>query len=199
MIYYVDSVADLKSYSDLNIFTHFMNYQMSIIHPDIFSNYDVFLSKISAIFDDTIMNFKSKLKFNLAVKPFIGITLERILNYYTLKDNSVPNQKNSFLSVQFRASNKEINLGRTARKLNEFLGQTFSVLLLIRILIGYINEYINEIESKSSTISKIFKNFDLNKIMMKKIRIIQDDFNEVEYNHDPNFNEETNISNLLFK
>ena len=34
---------------------------------------------------------------------------------------------------------------------------------------------------------------------MKKIRIIQDDFNEVEYNHDPNFNEETNISNLLFK
>ena len=87
---------------------------------------------------------------------------------------------------------------RTRVKLDEVFGKIMSVISIFLLVFYFLSSKIDEFESKKKTISNIFKGFETNKIMMKKIRIIQEDFNEVEYKNNPNFNTEVNISNYYF-
>ena len=61
-----------------------------------------------------------------------------------------------------------------------------------------INHFINYFESRKYLISSLFKNYTVNSMMMKKIKIILSNFNEVDYEKiDINFNNKTQtISNV---
>ena len=79
---------------------------------------------------------------------------------------------------------------------DQFIGKVISFLSLPTILIFILNKYISDFAAKQENISKIFKRHEINHIMMKKIRIILEDFNEVDYKENPNFNMELKPSKL---
>ena len=90
--------------------------------------------------------------------------------------------------IRIRPSNIVIELGRTSLKFDSFLGNIISFLTVFFVILGFLNMIINEIEAKKHLIRVLFKNFEVNTIMMKKIRIIQENFNEVKYFNIPDFN-----------
>ncbi len=57
-------------------------------------------------------------------------------------------------------------------------------------LLFWINRYMNEFEMRKTLIFALFKNYELNGVMMKKIKNLQEFYNEVEVNKLPNFKDE---------
>ena len=111
------------------------------------------------------------------------------MNFFEFKNNQLLNADNNFLAINFKASSIQINMERSTLKIDEFIGKVLSYLAFFGLIVVYISSFINEFESKNKNIFKIFKAYHSNDTMMKKIRIIQENFNEVEYQQNPDFNE----------
>jgi len=69
-----------------------------------------------------------------------------------------------------------------------FLGKSSLFLLIFYSILERLNTWINEFEVKRAAVKNIFKYNDVNNTLMKKIRLIQENFNEVEYKANPDFN-----------
>ncbi len=105
-------------------------------------------------------------------------------------ENSKINNDKNLLTVRFKASNKIVQLYRNCMKLDEFLGNLLSVVIAIINLFQFINNFINNFEMKKMIVNKIFKAFQSSHIMMHKIRLIQEEYNEINYKQTPpNFND----------
>ena len=187
-VYFVDSKADLSSYSDF--LSEFMNYQVSFINPDFYSVYDIFLSLLQIEVNDSFFFKSCKIRIKLAIQKYQKISLHKISNYFAFKENTSGNKDYKFLSVNFRASTETQRMKRTVMKFDQFCGMIMSFLSIVGLVAIQLNYFINEFEAKKMAIYKIFKGHEINHIMMKKIKIIQEDFNEFEYKENPNFNAE---------
>ncbi len=118
------------------------------------------------------------------------MTLDRIVKFFSILDDSKLNKYSPLIKLRIRASNKDESLYRSTIKLDEFIGNVFSFLLLIGQMMFLIDVYMNEFEMKKMLIFALFKNFELNGIMMKKIKNLQGFYNETEVNKLPNFKNE---------
>ena len=128
--------------------------------------------------------------FNLEYTSNTGIQLYKAMNYFLLQNNSIANITNKFHTINFRSSNFDSYMSKSNLKFDDFLSKIFAFIGPWALLLIYLSNYINESEKLNQNISKIFKGFEINQIMMKKIRIIMEDFNEVEYKENPNFNDD---------
>ena len=54
-------------------------------------------------------------------------------------------------------------------------------------------KFINDFEIRKKIIFGLFKNFEINTLMMIKLRELQEKYNEVDYKKNPDFNEITSI------
>ena len=69
-----------------------------------------------------MINFLFRVSFLIKLAPinFNGISLEKTVDHFNLKNNN--DMIKLFNSVRFRTGHKNIQLGRTSMKINEFLG-----------------------------------------------------------------------------
>jgi hypothetical protein len=91
------------------------------------------------------------------------------------------------LQFRIKASNKAIILAREVLKIDVFISQIFAFLFFIFLLFSYLNQLINNFEMKKSLIFALFKNHDINSAMMKKLKVLQEKYNETEYKDVPDF------------
>ena len=197
-VFFIDTVVDINDYSG-NLLSNFLDYQSSFLNADLYANYDIYYSKTYISLSDSPMFSKGKNLFNLEYTEFTGISANKITNYFYFNNNKIANVSNKILTVNFRAANVYFQLFRTNMKIDEFIGKILSYFTLFAMLVIYMSSFINESEKINKNISKIFKGFEINQIMMKKIRIILEDFNEVEYKENPDFNSFNISSNKIFK
>lgn len=125
------------------------------------------------------------------------MTLDRVIKFFSIMDDSKLNKYEPLINFRIRASNKDDSLFRSTIKLDEFIGNLFSFLFMIGQFLFHINTYMNEFEMKRVLIFALFKNFELNGIMMKKIKNLQEFYNEVEVNKLPNFKVEKEKDNNM--
>ena len=197
-VFFINTVVDIKDYSG-NLLSNFLDYQSSFLNADLYANYDLYYSKTYISLSDSPMFSKGKNLFNLEYTEFTGISANKITNYFYFNNNKIANVSNKILTVNFRAANVYFQLFRTNMKIDEFIGKILSYFTLFAMLVIYMSSFINESEKINKNISKIFKGFEINQIMMNKIRIILEDFNEVEYKENPDFNSFNISSNKIFK
>ena len=118
------------------------------------------------------------------------MTLDRIVKFFSILDDSKLNKYQPLINLRIRASNKDDSLYRSTIKLDEFIGNTYAFLFMVGQLLFWINRYMNEFEMRKTLIFALFKNYELNGVMMKKIKNLQEFYNEVEVNKLPNFKDE---------
>ncbi len=100
----------------------------------------------------------------------------------------------TMLHIRFRASNKAYSLSRSTVKVYVFVSYLTSVILILYIVFGQINKYINEFELKKRLTFGLFKNFEINTRMMCQLKIVKEKFNEIDCKTIPDITE----SMLLF-
>ncbi len=116
--------------------------------------------------------------------------LDKVYKFFSILDDSKLNKYSPLIKLRLRASNKDFTLYRATIKLDQLIGKIYSFLLLISHTLFWINKYMNEFEMKRILIFALFKNYEVNVIMMKKIKKFQKNFNEIEIHKIPNFNPE---------
>ena len=72
-------------------------------------------------------------------------------------------------------------MGRESEKFDSFIGNIISFLTIFFVFLAWVNSVINQFEANKNIVKILFKNFEVNTTMMKKIRIIQQSYNEVNY------------------
>ena len=93
----------------------------------------------------------------------------------------------SLAGYRFKASNKIIVMNITTMKIDQFFGKITSFLITFYILLCFANNFINNFEIRRRMIVCLFKNSEINTIMMKRLKDIQEKYNEVQYDDNPDF------------
>jgi len=118
------------------------------------------------------------------------MSLDKVNKFFSILDDSKLNKYSPLIKLRLRASNKDITLFRATQKLDQFIGNVFSFLLMLSHILFCINKYMNEFEMKRIIIFGLFKNYEVNAIMMKKIKKLQKNYNEIDIHRIPDFNQE---------
>jgi hypothetical protein len=187
----VDSIGKIDDHSE-NFFSNYMNWKVNYLNPDVFYLSDIFLSRVEMKIDDNFV-IPSITIINVDKKMFTGIKLDKAIDQFNIvRDNSktVPLSR-----TRFRASNQVMVMGRKSVKIDSFIGSIISFLTIFFVFLAWINMIINQFEAKKNIVEILFKNFEVNTKMMKKIRIIQHNYNEINFNSAS----EGNLNNSLSK
>ena len=88
---------------------------------------------------------------------------------------------NGLHSVRLYASNKSLLLTRTNLKFDAFIGNLFSFLCPFFIILQLINNKINSQEAKQNLVQVLCKNYRINNKIIKKIKLIRETYNEIEF------------------
>ena len=90
-----------------------------------------------------------------------------------------PNNPN-MLNVRLRASNRRNTLFKSTMKFDLFLSKLISMILLMYIVFSFFFKIMNVFELKKVLIADLFKNFEMKIIMSQKVKLINDNYNEIQ-------------------
>jgi hypothetical protein len=162
-------------------FNSYINYNFAYLSPDISYSSDLFFSLLEINLDDNL--------FVADPKTYKGITLDRVIDTFSTHINRFDIPNKTMMQVRFKASNKFQMVARSVMKIDTFIANIFSFLLFFFLIFSYFNKIMNNFELKKSLIFALFKNFEVNSAMMKKLKVLQEKYNETEYKQNPDFQE----------